>query len=317
MKILVTGCAGFIGSHVSEVLVSAGHQVVGLDSVTDYYNPAKKELNIKSITEKGVNFIKKDLVTDDISDAALDAEVVFHFAAQPGISSSVSFDLYERNNFLATHKLLEAVKNNSNLKLFVNISTSSVYGLHAVGDEDSAPRPASHYGVTKLAAEQLALSYFYSGKLPVVSFRPFSVYGERERPEKLFPKLISAILQDKPFTLYEGSLEHIRSYTYVGDIVNGLLLALPNIDACVGQIFNLGTDQTITTGEVVSIVENIIGKKATMDVIPKRSGDQMETSANIGKIGKILGYKPEFSPEEGLPREIEWVKKVLAAGLKI
>jgi nucleoside-diphosphate-sugar epimerase len=317
MKILVTGCAGFIGSHMSESLIAAGHQVVGLDSVTDYYNPAQKELNIKNIIERGVNFIKKDLVTDDISGITTDAEVVFHFAAQPGISSSVSFGSYERNNFLATYKLLESVKNNLNLKLFVNISTSSVYGLRAVSDEEGAPHPASHYGVTKLAAEQLALSYFYSGKLPVVSFRLFSVYGERERPEKLFPKLISAILQDKPFTLYEGSLEHIRSYTYVGDIVNGLLLALPNIESCVGQIFNLGTDQTITTGKVVSIVENIIDKKVTTDIVPKRSGDQMETSANIGKIRKILGYKPEFSPEQGLPKEVEWIKKVLDAGLKI
>lgn len=317
MKILVTGSAGFIGSHMCEALVANGHSVIGLDAITDYYNPVQKELNVEDIKNKGVEFFKRDLAVDSIDDIASQVDVVFHFAAQPGISSSVSFDQYERNNIVATKKLLDALIKSSKIKLFVNIATSSVYGLYATSDENSAPHPASYYGVTKLTAEQLAMSYFYSSNFPVTSFRPFSVYGERERPEKLYPKLISSILQDKHFTLYEGSDKHIRSYTYVGDIVSGLMLALENIDLCVGEIFNLGTNHKMTTGEGIKIVEDIIGKKAVLDIIPKRAGDQMETHANIEKIKRTLGYEPNTLPEEGLAREIEWVKKVLEKGLVI
>ena len=316
MRILVTGAAGFIGSHMCEALSKEGHTVIGIDTVTDYYSPLQKELNVKNITSKGVIFVKKDLAVDDISDLISNAGIIFHFAAQPGISASIPFDLYERNNVIATYKLLEAIKNISTLKLFVNISTSSVYGKYAIGNEESTPKPASYYGVTKLAAEQLALSYFYSEGLPVTSLRLFSVYGERERPEKLYPKLISSVLEGKEIFIFEGSEKHIRSYTYVGDIIAGLLLAINNIDKCIGQIFNLGNDKAITTGEGISIVENIIGKKALIKHIPKRIGEQMETRADIEKIKQILGYNPQTLPIDGLGKEIEWLKEGMKQGIK-
>lgn len=317
MKILVTGAAGFIGSHMCEALVSSGHKVIGLDSMSDYYNVKQKEINVDGIIKAGVDFIEKDLSRDDILPFLSEIDVVFHFAAQPGISANVSFDSYEKNNILATYRLLESIKSISTLKLFINISTSSVYGISATSDENGETKPASYYGVTKLAAEQLSLSYYRSYNLPVTSFRLFSVYGERERPDKLYPKLISSIILDKSFDLYKGSDKHIRSYTYVGDIVQGLILSLDNIDKCVGQIFNLGTNEPATTGDAISIVEEILSKKAIINVIPKRSGDQNETSANIEKIKKIIGYEPKTSLKEGLKKEVEWVKEVLNKGLLI
>ena len=317
MKIVVTGAARFIGSHMCEALILKGHSVLGVDSLTDHYDLKLKELNITDITERGVEFFKKDLVTDDLTSLLGGVEVVFHFAAEPGISSSKDFDVYERNNVVATRKLVEAAKDFNTLKLFVNISTSSVYGLYATGNEETAVAPASHYGVTKLAAEQLALSYFYSQKFPATSFRPFSIYGERERPEKIYPKLIASIIEDREIGVYEGSENHIRSYTYVGDLVEGLLLSLDNVDKCIGQIFNLGTDKTITTGEGIQIVEDILGKKAKIKTIPRRSGDQMETRSDITKARNILGYNPKVLPQEGLEREVEWVKKALKAGIKL
>ncbi len=315
MKILVTGAAGFIGSHMCEALVEQGHGVIGVDAVLDYYSLFQKKLNIEDIETKGIRFEKRDLIADSIEDLIADVDVIFHFAAQPGIASHVSFDDYSRNNFLATYKLLEEAKKISSLKLFVNIATSSVYGSYAVGDETVLPRPISHYGVTKLAAEELAFSYFRSFGIPVTSFRPFSVYGERERPEKLYPKLINSIINDKEMTLFEGSELHVRSYTYVGDIIKGLLAAIQNPDVCIGEVFNIGTNKTATTGEGIRIVEEILGKKAKIKTVPKRAGDQMETNADIRKISRMLGYNTQTSLREGLEKEVNWMQIAFKRGL--
>lgn len=308
MKILVTGAAGFIGSHLSERLVSLGHEVVGIDSFTDYYARALKNLNATDIKSAGVKLFELDLVGSNLKEAVDGVNYIYHLAAQPGISSKVPFTDYVRNNLLATEHLLESVLGLETLKCFVNIGTSSIYGAHATDNEDAAPKPTSYYGVTKLASEQLVLAYNRDKGLPACSFRPFSVYGERERPEKLYPKLIKSILEGTEFPLFEGSDKHIRSYTYVGDIIDGLVSAIDNVDVVNGQIFNLGTDKTITTGEGISIIENVLGKKANIKVVPKRAGDQLETSANINKIKSLLGYSPKVLPEEGLKKEAEWYK---------
>ena len=308
MKIVVTGAAGFIGSHLSERLKGLGHNVIGVDSFNNYYTPELKKLNATDLEEKGISIEKRDLVTDDVSGILQNSDAVFHLAAQPGISTTTPFEHYLNNNFIATHRLIEAVRT-AGTKKFINIATSSIYGAHATEDETTAPKPTSNYGVTKLAAEQLALSNFRDKGFPAVSTRLFSVYGERERPEKLYPKLIDAILNDKSFPLYQGSEEHLRSYTYVGDIIDGLVLILQNFDKCTGEIFNLGTDQAITTGEGIKIVEDILGKKAVLDIKPKRPGDQKETHANIDKARRILGYNPSTTPQEGLKKEVDWFKE--------
>jgi UDP-glucuronate 4-epimerase len=309
LEILVTGAAGFIGSHLAERLSAEGHKVRGLDCFTDYYPRALKEINAKDIKSKGVNFLELDLASDDLQAACAGVEVVYHSAAQPGISAETPFEVYIRNNITATYRLLESIVNSKTLKYFINISTSSVYGAEATGAEDTEPKPNSYYGVTKLAAEQLVIAYHRQRGMPACSLRLFSVYGERERPEKLYPKLIKSILENKEFPLYEGSENHHRSFTYIGDIVDGLLGVLDNPDACVGEIFNIGSDKEITTGQGIKIVENILGKKAKLVKASKRPGDQLRTWANIKKARRHFGYNPKTVPEEGLKAEVEWYKK--------
>lgn len=311
MKILVTGAAGALGSHIAEALKKQRHSVVGIDALTDYYSPEIKKINVADLKKAGIPVIKKDLVTDDISKELEGVEAIYHFAAQPGISATVPFDTYDRNNIHATHKLLEAARKIKSLRLFVHISSSSVYGAVADSDETVEPKPTSVYGVTKLAAEQLALAYWRTYGLPVTVLRLFSVYGERERPDKLYHKVIKNVLNDEPFTLCEGSEKHRRSYTHVSDIVAGCLLVLKKIEAVKGEIFNLGTDTIITTGEGLALIEKIIGKKIIVQKAPRRVGDQLETAARIGKAKKILGYRPKVLPEEGLRRQVAWYKQKL------
>jgi len=312
VKVLVTGAAGFIGSHLAERLKALGHDVTGLDCLTNAYSSALKESNVEALVSRGIKVLRLDLANDDLKAAVDGAEVVYHLAAQPGLSATTSFETYERNNVLATHRLLEAVKGSRSLKGFLNISTSSVYGADATGNEESVPRPTSYYGVTKLAAEQLALAYQRSQGVPVASFRLFSVYGPRERPEKLYPTLIRAILEDKPFTLYEGSEHHIRSYTYVDDIVAGLMAPLKVLDRCVGEIFNLGTTASTTTGEGIRIVEELLGKKARVVRTPRRAGEQDRTHADIAKARRVLCYNPSTSLVDGLKRTVPWFREHMA-----
>lgn len=309
MNILVTGAAGFIGSHLAERLASLGHSVRGLDCLTDFYTRALKQLNVRDLEEQGVEVLGLDLAVDDLRSALRGVEVVYHLAALPGLSASTPFEVYARNNITATYRLIEAARESPSLRGFLNISTSSVYGTYATGPEISEPKPTSYYGVTKLAAEQLVLSYQRTFGFPACSLRLFSVYGPRERPEKLYSKLIRAILEDRDFPLYEGSEHHVRSYTYVADVVDGLVAALDYLERCLGEILNIGTDTTITTGEGIHIVEEIIGRRARIAHTPKRAGDQLQTHANIEKARRLLDYNPATGPREGLARQVEWYRR--------
>jgi len=295
MKVLVTGAAGFIG-----------HIVYGIDSLSDYYDVQLKRLNILDIQSKGVHFIEACLAESFETQLPEDIDYIVHFAAQPGISDTTPFTAYLKNNVLATERLLEWAKSLNDLKLFVNISTSSVYGAQATSTEEEAPRPISNYGVTKLAAEQLILSQQRLGMIRACSIRLFSVYGPRERPEKLYTKLIKAILEEHKFPLYEGSEKHERSFTYVGDIVDGLLKVLERPERCNGQLINMGSEDVYTTGEGITIIESILEKKAILEIVPKRSGDQLRTSANINKARDLLDYHPSTSFEDGLRSQVAW-----------
>jgi nucleoside-diphosphate-sugar epimerase len=308
MNVLVTGAAGFIGSHLAERLVDLGHSVRGLDCFTDYYSTALKRLNADQIKEKGVAFFPLDLAEDDLSEVIRDVEFVYHSAAQPGISATTPFETYVRNNVTATYRLLEAVKDSPSLKGLINISTSSVYGADASGDETTEPRPTSYYGVTKLTAEQLVLAYTRDRGLPACSLRLFSVYGPRERPDKLFTKLTRCMLEDVTFPLCEGSEHHRRSYTYVDDAVDGLVAVLDNMDDCTSEILNIGIDTTISTAEAIETVEGVIGKRARMAMAPRRPGDQLKTHANIGKARRMLGYDPATPLQEGVEKTVEWYR---------
>jgi len=310
MRIVVTGSAGALGSHMSEQLKREGHSVVGIDAFTDYYDPAEKHTTAAELSAQGIETREADLAVADLSSCIpSDTEFILHFAAQPGLSETVSFDTYEKNNIVATARLLEYASKLPKISGFIFISTSSVYGIQAVGNEENEPRPVSFYGVTKLAAEQLVLSYARRGMFPTASARLFSVYGERERPDKLFRKLIAAIDSGSSIPLYEGSREHQRSFSYVKDITAGLSKMIELWEQCRGQILNLGTNEIHTTGEGIDLIEKIMGKKGQFILTPPRLGDQKETAADISKARALLGFEPKTSLEEGLTREIKWYRK--------
>lgn len=310
MKILVTGAAGFIGSHLCERLVSQGHEVLGIDNFSEYYDPKLKEINASDIISAGITLLTADLLDDLHTILPNDIDIVYHFAAQPGISATTPFTDYERNNIQVTQNLLQwSIHQNKDTQLFVNIATSSIYGLHATSTEEEAPTPVSDYGVTKLAAEQLVLASQRSGKLQACSIRLFSVYGPRERPEKLYTKLIKAIYEGTSFPLYEGSEHHERSFTYVGDIIDGLEKILDHKAACNGEIINLGSTDVYTTGQGIALIEKIIGKKALIERVDKRPGDQLKTSATIDKAKQLLAYKPHTDFEEGLRAQVAWYQE--------
>ncbi|WP_370392233.1 NAD-dependent epimerase/dehydratase family protein [uncultured Winogradskyella sp.] len=309
MKILVTGVAGFIGSHTAERLLSLGHEVVGVDNFCDYYSLALKQMNAKAVEDKGAKIITLDLREPKAYDALpKDFDYIFHFAAQPGISQTSSFEDYFTNNVLATKLLIDFALDCTNLKLFVNIGTSSIYGLEATYPEDIAPKPASHYGVTKLAAEQLVLQKSREKQMKACSLRLYSVIGPRERPEKMYTKLIDLGLKGEPFPLFEGSDKHLRSFTYVGDIVDGIVSAIGAEDKVDGEIFNLGTEVEHTTQEGIDAVAEVIGKEIKIEIKPKRAGDQLRTKANIDKARRLLNYNPQTTLLDSVRAQVEWYK---------
>lgn len=310
MRILVTGAAGFIASHLCEKLVTLGHEVLGLDNFNDYYSPALKEMNAKDLEAKGVSIFRVDLNEDLSKVFEKPYDYIYHLAAQPGISSDTTLEEYVRNNIYATQNLLDAVSAyNPNLKSFINIATSSVYGIEATVDETIPAQPVSFYGSTKLAAEQLVLGLQRLGKIKACSIRLYSVFGPRERPEKLYTKLIDNLYNDKPFPLFEGSVKHERSFTYVGDIVDGLAAIIGKEDVVDGEIINLGTDEVNTTQDGITAVEQIMNKTLIIDNMPPRKGDQQRTAAVIEKAKKLLNYTPKVTLKQGLEEQVKWYKE--------
>lgn len=309
MRILVTGAAGFIGSHTSERLSQMGHRVVGVDNFSPYYDVQLKQANAKALSSKGVDILKVDLRTDDLSSLFLDRiDFVFHFAAQPGIAVTSTFVDYLGNNVVATQRLLDAIEPLQHKPYFVNIATSSIYGLYATLSEEEAPMPASWYGVTKLAAEQLVMAYSRRKLLQGTSLRLYSVYGPRERPDKLYTRLLDCGLNDKAFPLYAGSEQHLRSFTYVGDIVDGIVSIIGNEAIANGEAFNLGTEEENSTAMGIAVVEDLLQKKIRIEHKPARPGDQSRTKANIDKARKLLGYNPTTGLKEGLEAQLAWFK---------
>ncbi|WP_031426176.1 NAD-dependent epimerase/dehydratase family protein [Flavimarina sp. Hel_I_48] len=310
MKILVTGAAGFIGSHCAERLHHMGHEVVGADNFSPYYDQNLKHKNAKDLKDAGIPITRIDLrEPGDFSKLKDDFDYIFHFAGQPGIAATSSFEDYLWNNLVATKNLIDFALTCTQLKLFINISTSSIYGLHATLSEESAPAPASFYGVTKLAGEQLVLSKSREKRIKTCSLRLFSVYGPRERPEKLYTKLIGCGFFNQEFPLFKGSEEHVRSFTYVGDIIDGVVSVIGNEEKVDGQIINMGSENEHTTGEGIAIVEELLDTQIRKNTTPKRQGDQMFTKANIDKARKLLNYNPNTTLKEGLKKQVAWYRK--------
>lgn len=312
MKILVTGAAGFIGSHACERLVNLGYEVVGVDNFNSQYALEIKQSNERELNKKGISVIKIDLRANNlIKILPTDINYIFHFAALPGLSPDYSFEDYFSNNVMATKNLIDYSLSLKKLKLFINIGTSSIYGLEAIFAEDVAPKPASYYGITKLTAEQLVLQKSRENKINACSLRLYSVYGPRERPEKMFSQLIACADNEVAFCLHSGSEKHLRSFTYVDDIIAGIVSVITNEDKVNGEVINLGNEIEYSTKEGIKTVETVIGHKIKINEVAQRSGNQLRTKANIDKAKQLLNYHPKISLVEGVEKQVFWYKEHL------
>lgn len=307
---LVTGAAGFIGSHLCERLLQAGHRVVGLDAFTDYYPRSVKEANLATLrTRPDLRFLEVDLVRADLAPVVAEADFIFHQAGQPGVRASwgKDFDVYVEDNIRATQRLLEAARGSTRLQRLVFASSSSVYGeaRDLPLREESPTRPYSPYGVTKLAAEHLCALYHSNHGLPTVALRYFTVYGPRQRPDMGFHKFIRAALSDRPIVLY-GDGEQTRDFTYVADAVEANWLALA--PRAVGEVFNVGGGSRCSVNQVLASLEEILGRPIRRDHRPTQPGDVRHTWADTTRAREVLGFSPRVSLREGLARQVEWLR---------
>lgn len=307
-KYVVTGAAGFIGSHLCERLLKEGHEVVGIDCFIPYYDRAIKESNLKGPSaSRAFSFSELDLRRESAAHLIQGCDAVFHLAAMPGLMRSWDdFPLYCTCNLEATQKLLDAARDTS-LPHFIHVSTSSVYGREATGPESTPTTPFSPYGITKLAAENLCRAYEANFKTPITILRYFSVYGPRQRPDMAYHILIKALMNGTVFPMF-GDGEQTRSNTFVTDCVDATYRAALYRDKSLGQTFNIGGGQIVSLKEVVSMIESMTGKKAQIDRKPARPGDQKHTAANIEKARTVLGYNPSTPVSEGLKAQIAWLQ---------
>lgn len=308
MKCLVTGAAGFIGSHLCERLMVQGHAVVGLDAFIPYYPRPIKEANLANLhAQPQFQFLELDLRTAPLGEAVRGVDVIFHIGAMAGLAQSwTDFDLYQSCNLTATQRLLEAARQTTGLRRFIYASTSSVYGRFATGDESLPTRPISPYGVTKLAGEQLCRCYAEEHDLPVVVLRYFSVYGPRQRPDMGYFKFIDALLRGEPITVF-GDGQQVRGNTYIDDCIRATIAAL---EAPVGELYNLGGGETASVWDILRLLEKLTKRKAEVRQRPARTGDQRATFADTTKLRRHLGWQAETRLEVGLARQIEWQRQL-------
>jgi len=311
MKVLVTGGAGFIGSHLIESLIGEDHEVATIDALVPELYPKQKKLQnwqLLGQLERPPERILFDL--RNYVDPALVAgyDYIFHLAAMPGLSLSwEDSKLYIDSNLLATSNLLKAC-NPVTLKKFIYVSTSSVYGKSINGEETGDLQPISPYGVTKLAAEKLVEAYSMSTGMSYAIIRPFSVYGPRQRDDMAFHIFIEKMLQGKEISVF-GDGTQSRTNTYVSDLVSGLTSAM--IKSKNGQIYNLAGNQQISLNEILLTLELLLEVKAKIRFLPGRLGDQQETSTSSIKAREHFGFSPKETLQSGLLKQIIWQKKLL------
>jgi nucleoside-diphosphate-sugar epimerase len=302
MRYAVTGAAGFIGSHLARELVSQGHDVVGIDCFTDYYDPALKEENAA-----GLDVLRLDLAQDEIDLGGFDG--VFHLAGQPGVRSFGDvFDLYLTRNVLASQRLFEAAARDGVRVVFS--SSSSIYGQAEAypTPEDTAPRPVSPYGITKVACEHLARATAVSFGLDVVVLRYFNAYGPRQRPDMAFTRIAFALAEGRPFDLF-GDGSQSRSFTYVSDVVEATILAM---EGGTGT-YNVGGGVEVSMREAIGLLEALAGHALDVREHPAVPGDQRRTGADTTRIRSELGWRAATSLEDGLRAQWKWAAARVAA----
>jgi UDP-glucose 4-epimerase len=309
---LVTGAAGFIGSHLTDRLLADGVRVTGVDCFTDYYDPALKRANlVGALRHPGFRLLELDLAAADLA-ALPEVQVVFHQAAQAGVRASWGgeFATYTHHNVLATQRLLERYRS-STLERFVYASSSSVYGdaERFPTDEGMLPRPFSPYGVTKLAGEHLTLLYGRNFGLPVTALRYFTVYGPRQRPDMGFHRFCRAMLAGEALTVY-GDGRQSRDFTYVADAIDANLAAWRR--STPQAVYNVGGGSQVEVLEAIRILQEALGMRAELSFKPLPPGDPLRTRADATKIQAELGLVPSTPIERGLAAEALWARGLYA-----
>jgi nucleoside-diphosphate-sugar epimerase len=317
MRVVVTGAAGFIGSHLCERLLADGHEVVGIDAFTDFYEPSLKEKNLEA-AERNPNFVLEelDLVQASLRKVVRGVSAVYHLAGLDGVTPSWGnqFDRYVQDNIVATQRLLEALRS-VELNRVVFASSSSVYGEAEMfpTKESSVPRPASPFGMTKLAAEHLAFVYMRTVGLPLTSLRYFTVYGPRQRPDMAFLRFMKALVADEEIEIF-GDGEQTRDFTYVSDVVDGTVKAATADVA--GAIINIGGGSRVSVNRVLATLEEISGLQARRKLLPAAPGDPRHSGASINLARERLGWEPRVSLRDGLAGQWRWFKESRDAAAK-
>jgi UDP-glucuronate 4-epimerase len=305
MRYVVTGAAGFIGSQLADTLARTGHDVVGVDCFTDYYDVAEKEENARGLDIRRVDLAEEPLDLDGV-------DGVFHLAGQPGVRSFGDvFPLYVRRNLLATHRVLEAAAAAGVRVVFA--SSSSVYGDAEAypTSEDAVPQPISPYGITKLGCEHLARAYATGFGLDAVALRYFTVYGPRQRPDMFFRRVCDALVAGGAFEIY-GSGEQSRSFTEVGDAVDATIAAMERAPS--GALYNVGGGDEASMLEAIALLEQISGRPLDVSHIGAATGDVRRTKADVARIRAALGWEPRTGLADGLTRMWSWASGRVAAG---
>ena len=308
MKVLLTGVAGFIGSHMAERLMAEGHAVVGVDALTDYYAPELKRANLAAIEGEALELVEGDLNRLDLGSLLEGVDTVFHLAGQPGVRASwgENFGIYLDQNVRATQRLLEACREAS-IGRFVYASSSSIYGdaERFPTTEEDLPAPISPYGVTKLAGEHLSRLYYRAYGLPTVALRYFTIYGPRQRPDMAFNRFIAAALEGRPVTVF-GDGEQVRDFTYVADIVAATIAAAGS--GRPGTSYNVAGGTQTSIREVIETIGELTGGPVAIDHRDPIPGDARRTGADTSRARADLGYEPSVGLREGLALQIAHAK---------
>ena len=312
MNFLVTGGAGFIGSHVCEALLHKGHSVWALDDLNDFYNPKLKKANLRDIQSlaKPFEFLQGDLMDKEAVEdvmASVRFDQIIHLAARAGVRPSLNDPaLYQRVNVEATVNVLEAARK-SGVKKLIIASSSSVYGVNSkvpFSEDDPIFQPISPYAASKLACEALGHVYHHVYGMDITMLRFFTVYGPRQRPDLAIRKFAELIRRGKPIPVY-GDGSTARDYTYISDVLQGVMACTEKEFGY--QVFNLGESQTVTLSRLIEVLESALGMKASLERLPPQPGDVPLTCADISKAFTFLGYNPAVKIEKGIELFVEWL----------